>query len=176
LAILAGVLCTSIVLFWAFGFIQSFFVPTSAMAPAISPGDHVMMEAISYRRHKPRRGDIAVFKNGGTPLLGPPGILVKRVVGEPGDHVLITNGNLYINEKHVLLSNALGRIIYNSPDLSGGMTHLTDVTVPVGHYFVVGDNSMESLDSRFWGFLPADKIIGRISFCYWPPHRIGAVK
>ena len=146
------------------------------MTPAISAGDHVIMEGMTFLARKPRRGDIVVFKSGGIASLPPATLYVKRVAGEPGDHLRISEGKLFVNEKQVALSNARGEIAYELPPLAERFSPKTDVIVPEGRYFVLGDNSTNSLDSRFWGTVPRDSILGRISFCYWPLQRVGGVK
>lgn len=158
------------------GLIRPFSVPTGAMTPAVSAGDHVMMEGFSFLVRKPRRGDIVVFKNDGLASLSPATLFVKRVAGEPGDHLRIADGKLYINDKHVALSNALGEIAYHLPAGSAGMAAETDLTVLAGHYFMLGDNSTNSYDSRFWGCVPAKSILGRVAFCYSPAGRAGGVR
>jgi signal peptidase I len=83
---------------------------------------------------------------------------------------------LFINDRQVSLSNAVGEIAYDLPPHSEMFSLQTNVTVPSGCYFVLGDNSTNSSDSRFWGSVPRASIIGRVSFCYWPPRRFGGVK
>jgi signal peptidase I len=146
------------------------------MTPAVSAGDHIMMEAISFLSRQPRRGDIVVFKTDGIATLPPATIYLKRVAGEPGDHVRISGGRLFVNDKQVSLSNAVGEIVYDLPPNAATFSPLTDLTVPTGCFFVLGDNSTNSFDSRFWGSVPRANIIGRVSFCYWPPERVGGVK
>jgi len=102
--------------FRLFGLIRLFSVPTTAMAPAALPGDHVMMEGFTFLAHKPRRGDIVVFKADGIAALAVHGsIFIKRIAGEPGDHLQIFAGKLYINDNRVTLSNAVGEIAYHLP-------------------------------------------------------------
>ena len=146
------------------------------MSPAISAGDHVMMEGLSFLVRKPRRGDIVVFKADGLASLPSGTLYLKRVAGEPGDRLRIADGNLYINDKHVALSNALGEIAYHLPAGAADRADQTDLTVPDGHYFLLGDNSANSHDSRFWGCVPAKSICGRVAFCYWPASRVGCVR
>ncbi|MDQ6632180.1 MAG: signal peptidase I, partial [Verrucomicrobiota bacterium] len=147
-----------------------------AMTPAVSSGDHVMMEGLTFLFRRPHRGDVVVFKTDGIASLPSARMYIKRVTGEPGDHVRISEGKLFINDKQVSVSNAMGEIIYDLPPHAQTFSLQTDVRVPSGCYFVLGDNSTNSFDSRFWGSVPRKKILGRISFCYWPPQKLGGIK
>lgn len=159
------------------GLIRPFRMPTTAMTPSVSPGDHFMMDGLTYLIRKPRRGDIVVFKTDGIQSIPAGQIYIKRVVGEPGERLRITDGKAYVNDKPTSLRNAAGEIVYGS---TPGQRHLLSgnetLIVPAGHYFVVGDNSTNSADSRHWGFLPANNIMGRAGFRYWPRHRIGLIE
>ena len=158
-----------------FGLAIPYSVPTGSMAPAVSAGDHVLMENLTFLFREPRRGDIVVFKTDGLPALPPGERYIKRVAGEPGDRLFFSNAWLFINDQPVALSNAWGRIAHPSPPhMTAPMT--TNVTVPAGGYFLLGDNAANSLDSRFLGSVPGESIVGRICFCYWPPQRMGGVK
>ena len=86
------------------------------------------------------------------------------------------NVKLFVNDKQISLRNALGEIAYDLPPSFAPQATQNEVTVPSGSYFVLGDNSTNSFDSRFWGSVPSGNIVGRVSFCYWPPRRAGAVK
>jgi signal peptidase I len=158
------------------GLVRPFSVPTGAMTPAVSAGDHVVMEGMTFVTRNPRRGDVVVFRTDGIASLPPATFYVKRVAGEPGDHLRISDGKLFVNDKQVSLSNAVGQIVYDLPPHAETFSPKTDLTVPDGCYFVLGDNSTNSFDSRFWGSVPRGNIIGRVSFCYWPPQRAGGVK
>jgi len=160
----------------ACGLVRPFSVPSGAMAPAVSPGDHIMMEGLTFLSRQPRRGDIVVFSTDGIASLPHATFYLERVVGEPGEHVRISEGKLYINDKLVSLSNGVGEIAYMLPPGAAGRATQTDMTVPGDAYFVLGDNSANSLDSRFWGSVPRGNIIGRVALCYWPPSRFGGVK
>ena len=158
------------------GLLRSFSVPTGAMTPAVSAGDHVIMEGMTFLARKPHRGDIVVFRTDGIDSLPSATLYIKRVAGEPGDHLQISEGKLFVNDKRVAVSNAMGEIIYDMPPHNEMFSATTNVIVPDRCYFVLGDNSTNSLDSRFWGSVPQKNIIGRILFCYWPPERVGGVK
>ena len=176
LALIIAVFVGALIVLRICGLIRPFSIPTGTMAPAVSSGDHVMMEDVTYFSRKPRRGDIVVFKTDGIASLPADQFYIKRIVGEPGDYLRISDGKLFINGAQVSLSNAIGEILYDLPPMAGSFSLQTNVTVPSDCYFVLGDNATNSLDSRFWGSLPRRNIIGRISFCYWPPRRSGVVK
>lgn len=176
LALVPAFLVGALILLRICGLLRPFNVPSAAMTPAVSAGDHVLMEGITFLARQPRRGELVVFKADGISLLPPGEFYIKRVAGEPGDHVRISEGKLFVNEKQVSLSNAVGAVVYDPSPGNTFSTPRTDVTVPEACYFVLGDNSTNSLDSRFYGSIPRSSIIGRVYFCYWPPQRIGGVK
>lgn len=160
------------------GWLIPFRVPTGAMAPAVAPGDMVLMEGLSYRSAKPRRGDIVVFRTEGLgPMVPADQVWLKRVVGLPGEEVRIDDGRLFINGRLCEIANAQGVIRYLNQG-RGALLRTTPetVVVPSGRYLVLGDNSANSLDSRYWGFLPEANICGRVFFCYAPGGRIGRVR
>ena len=136
-----------------------------------------MMEGITFLSRNPRKGGIVVFKSDGIGSLIQGATYVNRIAGQPGDRLRIAEGKLYVNETHVPLRNSSGEIRYVSRRESKYLTSNGDtVTIPDGQYFVLGDNSTNSYDGRYWGFLPARNIKGRIAFCYWPPQHAGAVR
>lgn len=116
-----------------------------------------------------RRGDIVIFREvEDSPCRrGRRDFLVKRVIGRPGDVVRLENGQVFINGA-VLEQNFI-------TDKGGGLSSssLHEVTVPPGHYFVMGDNRPNSCDSRTYGFVPARDIAGRATAVIWPPLRGG---
>lgn len=175
-AAISGVLVVALLGLRVFGLIYPFYIPTGAMAPTVSPGDRVVMEGLTFLGRKPRRGDIIVFRTDEIESLPPATMYVKRVAGEPGEHLRISDGQLYINDTRVTITNDTGKIAYSLPPQMESSGPKTDLTVSQGQYFVLGDNSTDSLDSRFWGCVPAKNVMGRIWLCYWPPQRIGAVR
>ena len=147
------------------------------MSPAVAPDDHVIMEAITFLARRPRKGDIVAFKSDGIPSMLPNAVYISRVAGEPGERLRISEGKLYVNDKHLALRNKSGEIHYA---FIPGCSYLASIdqvmTVPAGHYLVLGDNSTNSYDGRCWGPLPEKNVMGRIVVCYWPPDHIGGVR
>src|SRR5581483_4189875 len=101
-------------------------------------------------------------------------VYIQRIAGEPGDHLELAGGKLYINGSLVTLSNEAGPITYFAPAVSSRV--VTNLIVPADSYFMLGDNSINSYDSRYWGTVPRANIIGTPAFRYWPAGRIGGVK
>jgi signal peptidase I len=121
-----------------------------------------------------RRGDVVIFReNADSPCRqGRRAFLVKRMVGLPGDHVTVdADGNVTVND--VLLDQSF---ITSLPEgRVGPNTRITDVVVPEGQYFVLGDNRVNSCDSRIYGTVPFMSIAGRATAVIWPPMRSGAM-
>jgi signal peptidase I len=149
------------------GLLIPFRIPTATMAPTIRVGDCVLMEGVTYLRHAPRRGDVLVFGTKSIPAL-PDGTYVKRLVGLPGDRLRIKNGQLYVNDREVVFRASDGSIIRY---LNGGALQnpSSEVIVPPDGFFVLGDNSANSADSRYWGAVPKGNVRGKVWFRYWPP-------
>lgn len=176
LAVFAGIVVCALIVLRLVGSICPYSVPTGAMTPAVSAGDHVFAEGFTFLSRKPQRGDVIVFKTDGILSLPASTTYVKRVAGEPGDRLELSAGNLCINGIRVALSNAYGEITCNLPPGSSAHSPRTNVIVPQNQYFVLGDNSTNSFDSRFYVFDPAKNIKSRVAVCYWPPNRIGVVR
>lgn len=167
---------SSLLVLRLFGLLIPFNIPTGGMAPAASAGDHVFVEGISFLFRAPRRGDVVAFKTAGLASLPQDQTYLKRIAGEPGEHVQLVDAVLYINDHATDLTNVAGPTRYISPSFNGVSPPPTDTRIPLAHYFVLGDNTMNSLDSRYYGAIPRTNIIGRAAWCYWPPNRIGRIR
>ncbi|MBF0490264.1 MAG: signal peptidase I [Candidatus Omnitrophica bacterium] len=119
-------------------------------------------------RH-PKRGDIVVFVFPGDRTKD----FIKRLIGMPGDQIEIKDGGIYVNGKHVTDPRMQNIYYYNRGDFG---QEGVPVTVPAGHYFMLGDNSGSSHDSRYWGFIEEKDIVGKADLLFWPPTRIRLIK
>lgn len=138
-------------------------VPTGSMLPTIQLQDRLIVDRFAYNFGELKRGDIIVFE--APESAHEDKDLVKRLIGLPGEKVEIKNGNVLINDK--VLNEPY---IENKADYNYG-----PVTVPQHSYFVLGDNRRQSKDSHVWGFLPSDKVLGRVWIRYWPLTAIGSL-
>jgi signal peptidase I len=147
----------SLVLFLAINAIsQRIRVESISMQPTLYPGDYVIVNKLAYLFNKnPSRGDVIVFRYPPDPEAIP---YIKRIIGLPGDQIHIADGKIYVNGQ--LLLESYLTVTTNR----GG-----DWSVPPGQLFVMGDNRNNSSDSRTWGFVPFENIIGRAEVIYLPP-------
>ena len=150
---------------------------------AIDTGDQVFVDKCSYNFVKPHNGDVFVFRTNGIPAIRPdpiagPPFYIKRLAGLPGDQLRIDSPFLYINGKKAE-GYGFERVMSMRPPYRGyapGHEYLAkpDQTyaVPRDGYFAMGDNSYNSYDSRYWGPVPVENLVGRGLFVYWPffPH------
>jgi signal peptidase I len=141
--------------------IQAFYIPSPSMVPTLQVKDRVLVNKLSYDLHAVHRGDIVVFTR--PPNEGPsdPAIkdLIKRVIGLPGDTIEARDGRVIIND-HPL----------REPYLPAGVVtlNLPRITVPAGQYFVMGDNRLDSKDSRIFGPISRHLLVGRAFVKVWP--------
>lgn len=165
------------------------FIPSGSMLPTLQIGDRLIVEKLSYYFQDPQRGDIVVFypPSPGTPEMDMGGrvlrwlgftreaAFIKRVVGMPGDKLEIRAGQVYINDQPLAEPYTMA----NSEEEkglgfgSGIMDDLEAQTIPPKSYFMMGDNRDNSRDSRFWGTLPRENVIGRSFLRFWPVARFG---
>ena len=149
--------------------IQVSVVPTGSMIPTLIGGvngewnERLFVNKYIYRFSLPQRGDIVVFSS---PHLDGKDY-VKRCIGLPGDIIQIIRGKVLINDKPLVLA---GVNIQYDYDFYG------PVEVPKDHYFVLGDNRPNSNDSRYWGFVAQEDLIGSAVFTWWPLDRMRRLK
>jgi signal peptidase I len=175
--------------------VKPYQIPSESMEPTLDVGQRVLVNRFLYHFKDPQIGDIVVFHppqgaNGGgaggecgDPRTGAGGSsgaacdqptpqeasvnFIKRIVAGPGDTLSVENGHPVVNGK-------IAEEDFINPCTPGGACNLPKpITIPPDHYFMMGDNRGSSDDSRFWGPVPRDWIIGKAFATYWPPDRIG---
>ena len=181
-----------LLLFLTATLVQAFVIPTGSMEDTLLVGDHLLVDKLTYAPAGPvskyvlpyravKRGDIIVFRY-------PVDIsqtFVKRCMGVPGDHIKLVNKQVYLNGKALEEPYKVHKTDYidsyrdnfpgepNSNLYPGAIQMLRndvvngEVVVPQGYYFAMGDNRDQSLDSRYWGFVPRENIIGKPLIIYW---------
>jgi signal peptidase I len=139
--------------------VQNYDVDGPSMEPTLHNNERIMVDKVSYKFHAPTRGDVIVFIAPPQPTLN----YVKRIVGIPGDHIVINDTQVVLNGVP-LKENYVAAVDQGNPN----MNKHEDMIVPAGKYFVMGDDRINSFDSRGWGFLPSGNILGRAALIYWP--------
>lgn len=166
--------------------VKPYKIPSRSMVPTLVEGQRVLVNRLGNNFGDPKVGDIYVFRppagaaNGECAEPREPGhaclkaldgkfseTYVKRLVGQGGDRLAVREGHLMRNGKEVDEPYA--------QTCGGEICNIEEFTVPKGMYFMMGDNRGDSMDSRYWGPLPRDYIIGRAFATYWPPKRIGGL-
>jgi len=139
---------------------QPFFVRGQSMEPNFENGDYLIVDEISYRFRDPLRGEVVIFKYPNDPSQR----YIKRIIGLPEETIEIGDG------KVVIYNNEGGQVLEESDYLSSSVFTAGSLKVVLGEdeYFVLGDNRAVSADSRRWGTLPGENIIGRALFKAWP--------
>lgn len=173
--------------------VQAFQIPSESMEKTLLIGDYLLVDKLHFGQGGPwqgilpyrevKRGDIAVFRF----PVHPAQHFVKRVVAVPGDRLRIHDRQVLVNGQEVVENYALfkrsshDRLRDDFPVLQGmapsvdarwwgqmqKLVQEGELVVPAGHYFVLGDNRDESLDSRYWGLVPRENIVGRPLLIYW---------
>ncbi len=149
-------------------FVGNFKIPTSSMVPTLQVGDRLLSNSVVYRFRAPRRGEVVIFKYPEDPARD----FVKRLVGLPGEALMIREGEIYIDGEAVENRRINSRYYYSDGVYGIGR----QVEIPQGGYYVLGDNSINSKDSRYWGFVPENYMGGKAVFIYWPPWRMGFIR
>ncbi len=157
---------------------RAFKMPTKSMEPTLIPGDHLFVQTSAYWFGAPRRGDVVAFRTDELESsLVPKGKLyVKRIAGLPGEAVRIIGGRLLINDRPLQGPAVLARANFSAPYVTVPSGESNTYVVPAGSYFVVGDNATNSLDSREYGAVPRQSILGRATKIYWPISRAGDIQ
>lgn len=153
------------------------FIPSGSMIPTLAIGDRLVVEKISYYFADPDRGDIVVFypPNPAQQELSAGGrflrwlgftreaAYIKRVVGLPGETLSVRDGQVYINNEPLKEHYTEFPALDETPPTQ----------IPENHYFMMGDNRNNSKDSRAWGSMPRENVIGKAFFRFWPVSRLG---
>ncbi|MDP2652694.1 MAG: signal peptidase I [Candidatus Omnitrophota bacterium] len=162
-------------------FFQAFKIPSGSMQETLQIGDRLLVNKLRYGPlvpfvhfrlpgfSKPRRGDVVVFKYPEDPKRD----FIKRLIAAGGETVEIKFGDIYINGQ-LIQSPVIKNIYYYNKGQYAQPGQ--KITVPSGYYFVLGDNSASSHDSRYWGFVPEGDVIGKAELIYWPPNRLRLIK
>lgn len=161
--------------------VQAFKIPTGSMRMTLIEGDLILVNKFIYGAkvpltnwrlpvfRTPKRGDVIVFIYPEDKSKD----FIKRLVGLPGDVVEIKGGSIYINNKPAT-EPIFNQIYYYNRGELGSVGQ--KIVVPLDSYFVLGDNSATSKDSRYWGFVPKNNLLGQAMIIYWPLQRIKLIK
>ena len=172
-AVLAIVAVAVALLIQAF-LVKPYRIPSESMENTLLIGDRVLVDRISWRFTAPQRGEIVVFHS---PLAGP--VLIKRIIGMPGDVISLRDGYVYINGKRLVepyVRTVAGRAEPTQPFTNGLPWSLQrPYRVPAGMYFMMGDNRTDSGDSREFGPVARGQLVGHAFWRYWPPGRFGSL-
>jgi signal peptidase I len=181
-----------ILLFGTTTLVQAFIVPTGSMESTVLIGDHLLVDKLSYAPSgpiskyllpytEPKRGDVIVFRY----PLDIRQNYVKRLMGLPGDHIRIVNKVVYLNGKplqepytqHIdprmepfranFPGEPVGPVYDRAKEMLAQYVVNGELVVPPNSYFAMGDNRENSLDSRYWGLVPRENIIGKPLFIFW---------
>ncbi len=162
------------------------WIPSSSMESTLQIGDNLIIEKVSYRFTEPKRGDIVVFYpphhdldptlwGKFTRMIGffsRDEAYIKRIVGEPGDKVeVVPDEGVYINGE--LIEEPYKKEVFNG--ICRELMFCGPMIIPEDKYYMLGDNRNDSTDSRYWGLLPEERIVGRAVFRFWPIYRIGVI-
>ena len=146
---------------------QPFLVSGSSMKQSFNDGDYLLVDELVYRFREPERGEVVVFKNDASKG----SYFIKRIVGMPGEHLTVDKGVVAVG-----LGDDDLQILNESYIINPRLTGNTDITLGDGEYFVMGDNRGFSLDSRSWGPLGEDDIVGLVRLRLWPFNKVMAIE
>jgi signal peptidase I len=143
---------------------QPFVVEGESMYPTFESGDYLIVDEISYEFMEPKRGDVVVFRYPGNPSV----FYIKRIIGLPGETLQIEHGAITITKKDGSVLNLSEPYV-----VTEDTTYTQDSVIGTDQYFVMGDNRPKSSDSRVWGLLPKNDIMGRAYLRLLPAGDIG---
>jgi len=156
-------------------FIQAFWIPSDSMEPTLHKGDRVLVNKLSYKLHDVNRGDVIVFRRPEAARSANPDDdiedLIKRVIGLPGDTISTVDGVIHINDDPLpepYLPEGTRSVMPNGEDMAPEV-------IPEGEFFVMGDNRGNSQDSRYFGTIDEDLIVGRAFVRIYPLGDIGGL-
>lgn len=140
-----------------------------AMAPTLIKSDYIVVRSSAYMSEAPASGDVIVFRYPRDRSIA----YVFRVVGGSGDHVVIRDGKIYVNDLPLAEP-----YLANSQQARRYSAGTSDFQVPTNHVFVLGDNRENALDGRFWGTVPREDVIGKVTYIWMADdrQRIGSVR
>lgn len=162
-------------------FFELYKIPTSSMVPVLIPGDRILVSKIIYGPRvpflgvripgyrEPQRGEVIVF-------ISPPErskSYVKRVIALPGERIEIIHGSVFIDGEEITDPYISRNFYYNFGKFA---QENRAIEVPEDSYFVLGDNSASSRDSRYWGFVPFKDVLGKAILIWWPPKHMRLIK
>lgn len=175
----AIIIAAALAIFLRTFFFQIYKIPTTSMVPVLIPGDKIFVSKLTYGPkipftslrisgfRKPRRFDIVVFI---PPIATERNkAYIKRLIGLPGDKIVLKDGNIHINGK-IAVDSRITRNDYYNQGRYGARDK--EIVVPKNKYFLLGDNSLSSKDGREWGFVDEKDIIGKAVLTWWPPKRV----
>lgn len=143
-------------------------VSGNSMVPTLHNGDYIITEKISYKLGTPKRDQIIVLKNPRDESQD----FIKRIIATPGDTIQIKDNSVFINGEKTTEEY----LPAGTPTRSGAfLTEGTSIRANTNQYFVLGDNRDHSSDSREWGAVTKEEIVGRAFFLYWPIQRMGLI-
>jgi signal peptidase I len=164
-----GLLILITILFRVFGWVGFYEIPTSSMTPFLNPGDNIVVEAFSSHSKTIQRGDVRSFSTEGIKGIytEKPQMYIHRVIGLPGDELVVRDKRLWVNGKPQVEVFGTPVVEYINPGFTGIYALTEPYKVPNDHYFVVGDNTSNSSDSRVWGPVPKENF----RHLYWMHYR-----
>ncbi|HPP66962.1 MAG TPA: signal peptidase I [bacterium] len=153
-------------------FIQAFVIPSESMKPTLKIHDRLLANKIIYKIRQPHRWEVIIFRYPENPKV----YFVKRLVGLPGETLEIKNGHVYINQVVMEYPDYITTPLYYYNDEDAIFGVHGSIMIPENAFYALGDNSINSKDSRYWGFIPSKNLVGKALFIYWPPWRMGIIR